>query len=118
MISRPSVVLHMLPAAVWNQLPVGSAYFAATLTSEGFAHCTAEPAMLEVVANRFYRGEPGDWLILHIDLEQVSAPVRWEEADGHLFPHVYGPIEQRAVVRVTPFPRSPDGTYCLPGDLL
>ena len=33
--------------------------------------------------------------------------------DGHLFPHIYGPIEQRAVIRVVPFPRRPDGTYYL-----
>jgi uncharacterized protein (DUF952 family) len=111
--SQPAIVYHMLPRATWDALPQGSDYRADTLDSEGFVHCTAEPGLLEVVANRFYRDEPGDWLILAVDLGQVHADVRWETADGHLFPHIYGPIEQRAVQRIVPFPRRQDGTYFL-----
>jgi uncharacterized protein (DUF952 family) len=104
----------MLPKAIWEALPSGCDYCAATLSSEGFVHCTAEPHVLEEVANRFYREEPGDWLILAVDVDQVEADVCWESADGHVFPHIYGPIAARAVVRVAPFPRSVDGTYYLP----
>ena len=118
MTAQPTIVFHMLPKAAWDALAAGSAYRAATLDSEGFVHCTAEPAMLEVVANRFYRSEPGDWLILAIDLNQVGADVRWETADDHLFPHIYGAIERNAVRRVVPFPRNQDGTYSLPEDPL
>jgi uncharacterized protein (DUF952 family) len=116
--AQPAIAFHMLPKAAWDALPASGAYRAATLETEGFVHCTAEPAMLEVVANRFYRSEPGDWLILAIDLNQVDADVRWERADDHLFPHIYGSIERNAVRRVVPFPRSQDGTYLLPEDLL
>jgi uncharacterized protein (DUF952 family) len=108
----------MLPKAAWEAVPAGSSYQAATLASEGFVHCTAEPPILEAVANRFYRSEAGDWLILLVDLDQVAAPVRWEAADGHLFPHIYGPIEREAVVSVIPFPRRDDGTYRVPEGLL
>jgi uncharacterized protein (DUF952 family) len=107
----------MLPKAAWEAVPAAGAYHAETLASEGFIHCTAEPPMLERVANSFYRREVGEWLILLIDLDQVAAPVRWEAADGHLFPHVYGPIEREAVVRVAPFPRQADGSYQLPEEL-
>jgi uncharacterized protein (DUF952 family) len=104
----------MLPRAQWDAVPDGSAYHAGTLASEGFVHCTAEPHLLEAVANRLYRDLEGDWLILAVDLEQVAAPVRWEVADGHLFPHIYGEIERQAIVKIVPFPRRKDGTYCLP----
>ncbi len=113
MSAQPAVVFHMLPKATWDALPPGGDYYAATLAGEGFVHCTAEPQMLETVANRFYREQPGDWLILAVDLEKIGAEVRWEAADGHLFPHIYGPIEQRAVTRVVSFPRRQDGTYYL-----
>lgn len=113
MSAQPAIVFHMLPKATWDALPPGGDYCAATLAGEGFVHCTAEPPMLEVVANRFYREQPGEWLILAVDLEQVDAEVRWEVADGHLFPHIYGPIAPRAVTGVVPFPRRPDGTYYL-----
>ena len=112
--ARPSIVYHMLPAAVWAAVPADEPYRAATLESEGFVHCTAEGPILQAVANRFYRSEPGDWLILAVDLRQVTAPVRWEEADGRLFPHIYGPIARAAVVQVIPFGRSEDGSYELP----
>ena len=115
--TQPHVVFHMLPKAVWEAVPAGAAYQAATLASEGFVHCTAEPPVLERVANRFYRGEQGDWLILLVDLDKVAAPVRWEAADDHLFPHIYGPIEWDAVVDVAPFPRRADGSYQLPEEL-
>lgn len=108
------IVYHMLSRADWEAVPVGGDYSAASLAREGFIHCTAEPWLLERVANSFYRHAAGEWLILHVDLRQVTAPVRWEEADGHLFPHIYGPIERAAVVQITPFPRQADGSYSLP----
>jgi uncharacterized protein (DUF952 family) len=113
---QPQIVYHMLPKATWDALPPGGAYAAQTLATEGFVHCTAEPNMLEVVANRFYRAQPGEWLILSVNLAAVAAPVRWEQADGHLFPHIYGVIERSAIQDVKPFPRSPDGAYHLPED--
>jgi uncharacterized protein (DUF952 family) len=108
----------MLPKTVWEAVPPAGIYRAETLMHEGFVHCTAEPAMLPVVANRFYRAEPGEWLILAVDLDKVAAEVRWEAADGHLFPHIYGPIEADAVLRVLPFPRRADGVYLLPEEPL
>ena len=113
MSTQTNVAFHMLPKDRWDALSPGADYRADTLALEGFVHCTAEPPMLEVVANRFYREEPGEWVILAVDLQKVGAEVRWEEADGHLFPHIYGPIEQHAVLRVAPFPRRQDGTYYL-----
>lgn len=115
--SRPTVVYHMLPAAVWEAVPADGPYHAATLAAEGFVHCTAEGPILQTVANRFYRKEAGDWLILAIDLtrlDPITAPVRWEAADDHLFPHIYGPIARTAVVEVIPFGRNEDGSYALP----
>lgn len=120
MMPRPTIVYHMLPAAVWAAVPPDGPYRAATLATEGFVHCTAEGPILQAVANRFYRSEAGDWLILAIDLDRLdrldpaAAPVRWEQADGHLFPHIYGPIARAAVVQVIPFGRSEDGSYELP----
>lgn len=109
-----AVIYHMLPAATWDALAPSAAYAAASLAQEGFIHCTAQPAWLLQVANRFYRGEPGPWLILAIDTQALAAPVRWEAADGHLFPHVYGPLNRSAIVAVNSFPRGADGEFRLP----
>ncbi len=114
--SPTALIYHMLPQTAWEALPAGSPYAAGTLADEGFVHCTGEPSLLETVANRFYRQEPGAWLILVLAVDKLTAPVRWEAADGQLFPHVYGPIDREAVVNVVSFPRSIDGGYHLPED--
>ena len=100
-----------MPAAVWQAQAPAEAYRADTLATEGFIHCTREADRLVAVGNAFYREIPGAFLILCIETERLTAVVRWETADGHLFPHVYGPIDQAAIVDVIAFPRNPNGNF-------
>jgi uncharacterized protein (DUF952 family) len=105
------MIYHMLPTAVWLEHAQDDTYAADTLTSEGFIHCTGAPDLLAEVANRFYRNEPGDFVVLAIDEARVSAPIRWELADGHRFPHIYGPLNLAAVLDILPFPRDTMGVF-------
>lgn len=115
------MIYHILPRTVYNGLDTGpdaqQAYAAPTLTSEGFIHCTGEPEWLVQVANRFYGAEQDAFVVVCIDEERVLPPVRWEEADGHLFPHIYGPLNWDAVEGVIDFPRTADGVFTLPPEL-
>ena len=103
-----TVIYHMTTRADWEGTSPDANFVAATLADEGFIHCTAEPERLLQVANRFYRSTPDEWVILTVATAQLTAPLRWEAADGHLFPHIYGPIARDAIVAVTPFPRNGD----------
>jgi uncharacterized protein (DUF952 family) len=64
-------------------------------------------------ANRFFRGQP-DLVLLMIDPAKLHADLRYEAADGDLFPHIYGPLNGDAVPDVLPFPPQADGTFMLP----
>lgn len=108
------IIYHMLPAARWAAQPPDRPYVADSLAVEGFIHCTAEPERLLAVANAFYRTVPGPHVILCIRSGAVAAEMRWEVADGHRFPHIYGPLNLDAVVGVLEFPRVQDGTFLLP----
>ncbi len=108
------LIYHMLPIDQWHALTAQADYVAETLASEGFIHCTGEPERLVEVANRFYRQIAGEFVILSIAATKLQSELRWEEADGHLFPHVYGPVVRTAIVAVDPFPRAPDGTFQQP----
>ncbi len=106
--THSTVIYHMATLTDWEGTPPDANFVAATLVSEGFIHCTAEPERLLQVANRFYRSTPGEWVILVVATAQLTAPLRWEAADGQLFPHVYGPIDRVAIANVVPFPRNGD----------
>ncbi len=109
-----TIFYHMLPQAVWQSHPADRPYVSDTLATEGFTHCTAEVEMLPVVANRYYREIPGDFVLLCIDETKVQPDVKWEAASGHLFPHIYGPLNRDAIVDVIPFPRLADGSFAKP----
>ncbi len=108
------IIYHMLPRQEWQAVALQADYVAATLATEGFIHCTGEVARLVEVANRFYRHVAGEFIILSIDTARLQADLRWEEADGHRFPHLYGPLEREAVVALHPFSRAADGTFQAP----
>lgn len=111
------MIYHILPQSTFDALDDAQPYQAATLADEGFMHCTAEPEMLVRVANRFYREATGPFVVLCIEEERVAPVVRWEESDGHLFPHIYGPLNWDAVERVIDFPRTAAGEFLLPSAL-
>lgn len=114
----PSTILHLLPQSEWEAFLASGAsgYRPASLATEGFVHCTGTDALLVRVANAFYRGITEDIAVLVVDPSLLSSPVAWEAAPGNdplaaeRFPHVYGPIDRGAVVRVRTLLREPDGT--------
>lgn len=111
------MIYHILPQGVYAAQDKSQPFQADTLESEGFIHCTGAPGLLVWVANRFYRQASGPFVVLCIDEALVTAEVRWEESDGHLFPHIYGPLNWSAVEQVIDFPHSADGTFLLPSEL-
>ncbi len=108
------MIYHMTPARIWQALGPTDLYVADSLATEGFIHCTGEPERLVVVANRFYRSISDDFVILCIEPAHLQAPLRWEVADGALFPHLYGPLNRAAVSAVIPFPRDGEGNFLPP----
>jgi uncharacterized protein len=111
-----TVVLHLLPSTVWNggrRAPI----VPDSLATEGFVHCTADDETLLRVANQFYTKAPGTMVAISIDLDRVSAEVKWEHPPGSdpltsiAFPHVYGPIPRTSVLLTRLMQRADDGTY-------
>lgn len=88
-----------------------SGYEPSQFCDEGFVHCS-EAGQLVAVANARFVGRVG-LLLLTIDTDLLSADTVWEDlyGAGIDFPHVYGPIDLRAVVAVDPFAPDPDGLF-------
>jgi uncharacterized protein (DUF952 family) len=114
-------IFHIAQRAEWEQAAPTGAYRPASLASEGFIHCSTA-AQVPGVANAFYRGQ-GDLLLLVIDPARLHAPLREEPpaedpASEARFPHIYGPLNVDAVVRVVPFVPDAAGRFSLPPDAL
>ncbi|ALO07381.1 hypothetical protein AQF52_1785 [Streptomyces venezuelae] len=105
------MLLHVVPLADWSADPADptAPYAPASLAAEGFVHCSAdEPAAL-AIADGPYRSVPGPLLVLVIDEARLGGEVRWEGAEGRLYPHVYGAIERASVREVLEVRRDADG---------
>ncbi len=89
---------HLLTRAELEQAEALGVYRPASLAREGFIHLSTE-AQWQKTAARFFAGRTG-LVLLAIDPERAGAEVRFEPADGELFPHLYGPLPLAAVLEV------------------
>jgi len=101
---------HIVPAERWVSADPGRPYEAASLVEAGFVHCTDGREELLATANRHLADDPRPFLVLTLELDKVASPWRYDVPDS-LYPHIYGPIDRGAIVRVTPLERDADGHF-------
>jgi uncharacterized protein (DUF952 family) len=107
-----NVIYHLVPFDYWDALPTDRSYVPADFEREGFIHCTRGVEQLTVVANRYYRNDPREWLVLVLDEQAITSEIKYEPGgDGLLYPHIYGPLNRDAVREVRSMPRSAEGTF-------
>jgi uncharacterized protein (DUF952 family) len=101
------VIYHIAAESDWRDAQRAGEYristHGRTLEEEGFIHCS-RASQVGPTASRFFAGRSG-LVLLTIDPERLRSELRYEappESD-ELFPHVYGPLNTDAVVRVAPF---------------
>jgi uncharacterized protein (DUF952 family) len=101
---------HIALAAEFEATHSAGSYAPGAFREEGYIHCTDGLDHAIETANRYFRGDPRTFVLLAIDLDRVSAAVRYEDESG-IYPHIYGRLERRAVVSVSSLVRDRDGTF-------
>jgi uncharacterized protein (DUF952 family) len=101
---------HLVAAETWAAADPLQPYAAASLSSEGFIHCTDGMAEMVATANRHYREDPRAFLILTVDLDAAGSPWLIEDELG-IYPHVHGAIDWAAIIRVVPAQRTAEGDF-------
>jgi len=119
------MILHITSQAEWLAAQQSGEYSPPSLQSEGFIHCSTENQVLHV-ANAFYGGR-SDLLLLQLDEQKLTAPLKWEPPagmpapgilDSDQFPHLFGALNLTAVSATFPFlPDSASGKFSLPSAL-
>ena len=112
-----AIIYHLITQGDWettqSTTPSSTQYRAASLAEEGFIHCSASPEQMLRVAGRLYAGR-ADMLSLEVDTELLSSEVVSEPSrSGEIYPHIYGPLDTAAVVRVWRLALNSDGTFSL-----
>lgn len=116
------MIYHITSRAAWTEARERGDYRAESLDTEGFIHCSTESQVVPV-AEKYYTGQ-NDLFLLVIEPALLSSDIKWEPPsggapppgvpEGDLFPHVYGPINLDAVVKVFDLQANPDGKYNFP----
>ncbi len=109
------LILHITKREAWQAAKTAGVYRGDTLESDGFIHCST-PLQVVRVANALFGGVR-DLVRLCIEPDRVQAEVRYEEVGGERYPHIYGPLNLDAVVKVLNFEPDEEGRFALPEDL-
>jgi uncharacterized protein (DUF952 family) len=95
-------LFHITEAMNWQAAQSEGFYVAASLQTQGFIHLS-EQHQVQGVGNRFYQGKSG-LVLLEIDGDRLTSNLRYDEVPGDgTFPHLYGPLNLDAVIKVWPF---------------
>ena len=107
-----ALILHITSRSHWQQAQQDSVYGAESLGTEGFIHCST-PAQVVATANSFFPGQTG-LVLLCVESDRVHSEVRYEDAHGELFPHIYGLLNLDVVTQAIDFEPNADGNFTLP----
>ncbi len=116
------MIYHITSRTAWCEARQRGDYRADSLETEGFIHCSTNEQVIPVT-EKYYKGQEG-LLVLVIEPERLTSDLKWEPPsegapppgvpEGDLFPHIYGPINLEAVIRVLDLESQPDGRYSFP----
>src|SRR5947207_6890407 len=111
-----AIIFHIARRDAWvkrEEQSVVGYYRPEMFPLEGFVHCSTRDQVIKVADARF-RGQ-ADLVVLCIDTEKVTAPIRYENLEGgqELFPHIYGEINTDAVVQVEELKPGVDGYFAV-----
>jgi uncharacterized protein (DUF952 family) len=114
MMPSSSVLVRLCGADEWRRAHSRGGFRPEACGDDPFIHLST-PEQVHLPANRLYRGRE-DLVLLYIDPTALDSPVRWEpgvatDPESMLFPHLYGELPVRAVIRVAAYPPAPDGTF-------
>ncbi len=89
------MIYHLVEKTVWNK--VVEEYRPLSLGNEGFIHFSTKD-QVDGTYQRFYANK--EMFLLVIDESKLKATLKYEEADGMSFPHLYGPLNLDAISEV------------------
>ncbi len=83
------MLYHLMSQSEFDHQPADEPLIEPSLADEGFIHLSATAEQVTWVANRLYR-DVVDLVVLVLDEDLLTAPVRYDPTPDGVFPHLYG----------------------------
>ncbi len=103
--------LHCMKKSTWEERKNKEYWGQRNIDAEGFLHCSTVEYFWRVAPN--FDDVKDELVLVCIDEEKLESEVRYEDGDncGRAYPHVYGLINNSAIINVLPFLRDENGRY-------
>lgn len=108
-----SITFHLVAGEYFRDCDSDAPYTPESFADEGFIHCTDGELNVAETANRYYKDDRRMYIALAIETDEVEAEIKYEDA-GRIYPHIYGPLNRDAIVKVLPMLREADGSFLPP----
>ena len=82
----------------WQKFEGKDTFTPPTFEEEGFIHCCTKE-QIDYVLTTYFKGVTAVFL-LKLDTDLLTAKLLVEPANGQHFPHIYGPINRKAIVGI------------------
>lgn len=108
------LIYHITTKEHWEEAEKKGEYKHASLQKDGFIHASDRDELI-TTAELYFKDLP-NLVLLAINPEMVTSPIKYELSPerNSLFPHIFGPLNVDAVVKVTPFSKNHQGKFDFP----
>ena len=105
------MILQCMKKTTWEERKDKECWGNRNIDADGFIHCSTVEYFWRVAPA--FNNVTEELVLVCIDESKLKSEVRYEDGDncGRAYPHVYGLINNDAVIDVLPFLRNEDGTY-------
>ena len=105
------MILHCMKKSTWEDRKEKESWGHRNLDADGFIHCSTAELFWRVAPN--FRDIQDELVLICIDESKLTSEVRFEDGDncGRYYPHVYGLINNSAVIQILPFLKDEFGNY-------
>lgn len=99
MLKNKMIIYHIVLPEIWERFKDQDFYYATSLNTEGFIHCSFAE-QIEGVLERYYQGVE-QVLILTINSEKLTSKlVNEPSTNDEIYPHIYGQINLDSIVEI------------------
>lgn len=112
------IIFHIAKENQWTNFNKYKTYEDETLKTYGFLHCCTFDQILHV-ANGNLKNVDERLIVVCINTEYLSSKLKWEKniKNDMVFPHLYGPINQDAVINTLKFEKDTSGNFFISNKL-